>query len=63
MVSAGPTSSYTSTENRTTLRTTAPSARAWAVMAMPRATPAWGSRVTPRYFLIFSSQPLRAQLP
>ena len=46
----GPTSSYTSTENSTTLRTMWPSDSWEAVAAMPRATPACGSRVMPRYF-------------
>ena len=52
MVRVGPTSSYTKTEKRTTFRTTAPSDRLAAVRAMPRATPAWGSRVGPRYRLM-----------
>ena len=62
LVSAGPTSSYTSTENSTTLRTTAPPASCWAVRAMPRATPAWGRRVMPRCLVIFSLHPVAAQL-
>ena len=52
----GPASSYTSTENSTTLRTMWPSESWAAVAAMPSATPACGSRVMPRYFWISSLQ-------
>lgn len=56
LVSVGPASSYTSTENSTTLRTMWPSESWAAVAAMPSATPACGSRVMPRYFWISSLQ-------
>ena len=57
----GPASSYTSTENSTTLRTMWPSESWAAVAAMPSATPACGSRVMPRYFWISSLQRARDQ--
>ena len=57
----GPASSYTSTENSTTLRTMWPSESWAAVAAMPSATPACGSRVMPRYFWIASLQRARDQ--
>ena len=50
LVRVGPTSSYTSTEKSTTLRTMWPSESSAASAAMPSATPACGSRVMPRYF-------------
>mgnify|MGYP006911852333 CR=1 FL=1 len=56
LVSVGPDSSYTGTENSTTLRTMWPSESWAAVAAMPSATPACGSRVMPRYFWISSLQ-------
>jgi len=61
LVSVGPASSYTSTENSTTLRTMWPSESWAAVAAMPSATPACGSRVMPRYFWIASLQRARDQ--
>ena len=61
LVSVGPASSYTSTENSTTLRTMWPSESWAAVAAMPSATPACGSRVMPRYFWISSLQRARDQ--
>ena len=35
---------------------------AWAVTTMPRATPAWGNSVIPRYFLTFSSHLVKVLL-
>ena len=61
LVSVGPDSSYTGTENSTTLRTMWPSESWAAVAAMPSATPACGSRVMPRYFWISSLQRARDQ--
>ena len=61
LVSVGPASSYTSTENSTTLRTMWPSESWAAVATMPSATPACGSRVMPRYFWISSLQRARDQ--
>ena len=62
LVSLGPHSSYTRTENSTTLRTMWPSDSSAAVAAMPSATPACGSRVMPRYFWMAGLQLVARQL-
>ena len=62
LVRVGPTSSYTSTEKSTTFRTMWPSESSAASAAMPSATPAWGSRVMPRYFWMLSLQRVARQL-